>query len=393
VRKICFISSSRADYGLLKNVMRRVSEAEDLDLQIAITGGHLDHRYGHTVDIIEKDGFTIDARIPLMMDDDGPLGVAATMASAMKGFGEALAQLQPDLLFVLGDRHEILAAVLAAHVAGIPVAHHSGGDVTTGAYDDALRHCITKCAAFHFVSCEASRRRVLQMGEHPDHVFLVGGLGIENIVGTTLLSKETLEDDLPFCFDGKSLLVTFHPETNTDLSPLDQVTNLIDALRQMPDLGLIFTSPNHDKGSFEITKTIEDFVSKRENSILVTSLGELRYISVANIVDGVVGNSSSGICEIPSLQKPVLNIGNRQEGRERASCIIDVNNDQMSIHRGLEKLFSAEFRALSRTTSNPYDHGVASLNIIKILMKMTKKQIGLKKFVDLSFPQLNQQSL
>ena len=221
----------------------------------------------------------------------------------------------------------------------------------------------------------------------------MGGLGIENIFSTDLLPKETLEDDLPFCFDGKSLLVTFHPETNTALSPLNQVTNLIDALRQMPDVGLIFTSPNHDKGSFEIAKTIEDFVDQRENSILVTSLGELRYLSVANIVDGVVGNSSSGICEIPSLQKPVLNIGNRQEGRERASCIIDVKNDQESINDGLEKLFSAEFKALSLTTSNPYNHGVASLNIIKILMEIKKKQTSPKKFVDLSFPQFNQQSL
>ena len=384
MKKICFISSSRADYGLIKNVMRRVLETEGLTLQLALTGAHLDDRYGHTADMVEKDGFVIDARVPLVMDDDSPVGVAATMASATAGFGKALDQLKPDLLFVLGDRHEMLAAVLAAHVARIPIAHHSGGDVTTGAYDDAMRHCITKCADFHFVSCEASHRRVIQMGENPDNVFLVGGLGIENIHTKELMTKEALEEDLGFHFGASSLLITFHPETNTELRPLDQINNLLSALGSLTDTGMIFTAPNHDMGTFEIYSAIEKFVSEKDNSILVTSLGEKRYLSAAKYVGGVVGNSSSGICEIPSLQKPVLNIGDRQNGRERASCIIDVANNSADIEKGLKTLLSAEFKAQALTTTNPYDHGIASLNVMQNLLDISNKATGSKKFHELS---------
>lgn len=385
MNKICFISSSRADYGLLKNLMLLIDNAREFNLQIAVTGAHLDHLYGYTVKEIEGDRFKVDAKIPLDMCNDQPEGVAVTMASAIEGFGIALKNLKPDLVFVLGDRHEILAATLAAHIAGIPIAHHNGGDITLGAYDDAMRHCITKCSNFHFATCKSSHDRILQMGEQPENVFLVGGLGIENIVGKTLISKEKIEDDISFSFSNKNLLVTFHPETNLDLSPIDQISNLIDILHEIPDVGLIFTSPNHDKGSFEITKIIENFTSNRKNSILVKSLGNLRYISVANIVDGVVGNSSSGILEIPSLCKPVLNIGCRQEGRERASCVIDVNNDKKSIRTGLKQLFDDDFKSVCLNTKNPYDHGVASVNILNILKQIIKKPISKKKFVDL-FP-------
>lgn len=383
MKKICFITSSRADYGLLKNVMRRVDEVDQFALQVAVTGGHLERRYGHTVDQIEEDGFEITARVSLSMSADDPPAIVDTMASAMTGFAAAFAEMKPDMVFVLGDRHEILAATLAAFISGIPIAHHSGGDVTTGAYDDAMRHCITKSAQYHFVSCEASRRRVLQMGEDSNRVFLVGGLGIENMLNQPFLSRQELQRDLDFTFAAKNLLLTFHPETMSPLLPEAQIRNLLSALNRFPNIGLIITAPNHDKGSFQIVEEIEQFVEQRENACFVTSLGELRYHSVARLVDGVVGNSSSGICEIPSLKTGVVNIGDRQNGREQASCIINCENDDTAIAEAIEKLFAPSFLQQINDTINPYDHGLASASIVNILRKVPIEPKSNKGFVDL----------
>ena len=316
MRKICVVTGSRAEYGLLSRLMHMIQMDSALKLQIIVTNMHLSPEFGLTYREIEKDGFCIDKKVEMMLSSDTSNATTKSVGLAIIGFADAYEDLQPDLLLVLGDRYEILAAVTAALFYKIPVAHLHGGEVTEGAYDDAIRHAITKMSHLHFTSTEEYRQRVIQLGEAPERVFYVGAIGIDNIWHIELLSKESLENSLSFLLNGKTLLLTYHPVTLDREDAERQFRNLLSVLESRKDLRIIFTLPNSDTGGRVIIPMIHDFVERHtDRSIAFTSLGQIRYLSALQYITAVVGNSSSGILEVPSFGKPTLNIGRRQKGR------------------------------------------------------------------------------
>jgi len=384
-RKICVVTGTRAEYGLLRWVMEGIHQAPCLKLQIIVTGMHLSPEFGLTYQEIEKDGFSIDRKIEMLLSSDTPPGLAKSMGLGLVGFGDALQQLQPDIMLILGDRFELFSAVAAAMVARIPVAHLHGGESTVGAFDEAIRHSITKMSHLHFVAAEEYQKRVVQLGEHPDRVFLVGGLGIDNIGKLDLMNRPELEKSLEFRLGEKNLLITFHPVTLEDETSAMQMTELLAALDALEDTRLIFTLPNADTDGRVLIDTIEQFVTKHPNARSYTSLGQLRYLSCVRHVDGVVGNSSSGLLEVPSFAKGTINIGDRQRGRLKAKSVIDCDPERESITAALQKLYSKEFQLALGTVQNPYGEGGASKKIVEILQDHPLESILKKSFHDLEF--------
>jgi len=382
-RKICVITGTRAEYGLLRWVMQGIKDDPELTLQIIATGMHLSPEFGLTYQAIEQDGFQIDRKLEMLTSSDTSVGIAKSMGLGMIGFADALAQLQPDIIVALGDRFEIFAAVSAALVARIPVAHLHGGETTEGAFDEALRHSITKMSHLHFVAAEAYRQRVIQLGEQPERVFLVGGLGIDNIKCLSLLSKAELEQSLDFKLAAKNLLITFHPVTLETATAADQMQALLLALEELEDTQLIFTLPNADTDGRTLIRMVEQFVTKHSNARAYTSLGQLRYLSCIAHMDGVVGNSSSGLAEVPSFNKGTINIGDRQRGRLQADSVINCESNLASIRAALEQLYSIEFQAKLCHVINPYGEGGASIKIIDTLKHYKINEILKKKFHDL----------
>ncbi len=382
-RKICVITGSRADYGLLRRVINGIKCDPDLTLQLVVTGTHLSKEYGSTYEEIKLDGFEINGEIHTVGDSDSPAAIAESMGLGLTGFGSIFEKLKPDLLVVLGDRFEILAATAAALVSRIPVAHIHGGEVTEGAYDDAIRHSITKMSNLHFVATEKCRKRVIQLGEDPNSVFLVGGLGVDAINNVELFTREQLQVELGIKFLEKSLLITFHPETLGGEDPAAQFKEVLYALELLEDTTLVFTMPNADTGGKEIAKIIEKFVDTNINAYYFKSLGQQKYLSTVAQVDGVIGNSSSGILEVPSFKKGTINIGDRQKGREQAQSIINCNPERKEIGLALDKLYSPEFKILSNRTINPYGAGGASEKIVSILREVSLKKSSQKIFYDL----------
>lgn len=386
-RKICVITGTRAEYGLLRRVMQGIKDEPALTLQLIATGMHLSPEFGLTYQEIEQDGFRIDRKVDMLMSSDTPVGIAKSMGLGSIGFADALAELRPDLLVVLGDRFEIFAAVSAALVARIPVAHLHGGEVTEGAYDDAFRHSITKMAHLHFVAAEEYRRRVIQLGESPERVFLVGGLGVDAISRLKLMDRPTLEAALDFKFASKNLLVTFHPSTLETAAATDQMSELLAALAGLHETNLIFTLPNADAGARALSHMIEDFVGKHPKARAYASLGPLRYLSCIAHVDGVVGNSSSGLLEAPALKKGTVNIGDRQRGRLQASSVINCPPDRTAIKTALQRLYSDDFQSSLKTIRNPYGQGGASDKIIEIIKACDVSGLTQKQFHDLERPE------
>lgn len=382
-RKICVVTGSRAEYGLLRWVMELIRDVPGLDLQIAVTGMHLAPEFGLTFRDIEADGFVIDRKIDMLLSSDSAAGLAKSMGLGLIGFGDALQQLDPDLVLVLGDRFEIFSAVATAMIARIPVAHLHGGESTEGAFDEAIRHSITKMSHLHFVAAEEYRQRVLQLGEHPDRVFLVGGLGIDNIKNLPLLNRAELEAALEFELGPKNLLVTFHPATLDNIKPAEQMKEILAALEMQDDTHLIFTMPNADVDGRELFGMIEDFVGRHPHAQVYTSLGQLRYLSCLKHVDAVVGNSSSGITEAPSLHTGTINIGDRQKGRIKASSVIDCRVERVAIAAALNKLFSTAFQASLKIVRNPYGEAGAAEKVVKILQEYPMDNILKKSFFDI----------
>ena len=382
-RKICVVTGSRADYGLLRWVMEGIRSAPGLELQVIATGMHLSPEFGLTYREIEKDSLHIDRKVEMLLSSDTPTGLAKSIGLGLIGFGEALQQLQPDLMLVLGDRFEIFSAVSAALVARIPVAHLHGGETTEGAFDEAIRHSITKMSHLHFVAAMDYRNRVIQLGEHPDRVFLVGGLGIDNIKKFELLERTALEQSLDFRFGKRNLLITFHPVTLERSTAAQQMAELLSSLEALADTHLIFTLPNADTDSRVLFDMIEQFVAKHPNARAYTSLGQLRYLSCIAQVDGVVGNSSSGLTEVPSLHKGTVNIGDRQRGRLKADSVIDCSPDRQSIDAALRRLYSLPFQASLKTIHTLYGEGGASEKIIQILRDFPLENILKKTFHDI----------
>ncbi|MEQ1794857.1 MAG: UDP-N-acetylglucosamine 2-epimerase [Nitrospira sp.] len=382
-RKICVITGTRAEYGLLRWVMQGIKGEPSLTLQVIATGMHLSPEFGLTYREIEQDGFRIDRKVDMLMSSDTPVGIAKSMGLGLIGFADALDELQPDLLVVLGDRFEIFAAVSAALVARIPVAHLHGGEVTEGAYDEAFRHSMTKMSHLHFVAAEEYRKRVIQLGESPERVFLVGGLGVDAISRLELMDRSALEAALDFRFASKNLLVTFHPSTLESAAATDQMSELLTALADLHDTNLIFTLPNADTGGRALRHMVEDFVGKHPNARAYASLGPLRYLSCIAQVDGVVGNSSSGLLEAPALRKGTVNIGDRQRGRLQASSVINCQPNRTAIKAALQRLYSDDFQSSLKTIRNPYGQRGASDRIIEIIKTCDVSGLAQKRFHDL----------
>lgn len=382
-RKICVITGARGEYGLLRRVMQGIKDDTELTLQVIATGMHLSPEFGLTYREIEQDRFQIDRKVEMLTSSDTPVGIAKSMGLGMIGFADALSELRPDLIVVLGDRFEIFAAVSAALVARIPVAHLHGGETTEGAYDEAFRHSITKMSLLHFVATEEYRQRVIQLGEQPERVFLVGGLGVDNIRCLKLLDRVELESSLDFNLGQKSLLITFHPVTLETSTAADQMAELLAALAELQDTQLVFTMPNADTDGRVLIKMVEQFVAQHHNARAYTSLGQLRYLSCIAHVDGVVGNSSSGLLEVPSFRKGTINIGDRQRGRLQAASVINSEPNSRSIVATLRKLYSADFQASLSEIRNPYGEGGASEKVVETIKRYAIDGIAKKVFYDL----------
>ena len=365
--------------------MQAVQDDPEMNLQVIATGMHLSPEFGLTYREVEKDGFHIDRRVEMLLSSDTPVGIAKSMGVGLIGFADSLSDLSPDLLVVLGDRFEIFAAATAALISRIPVAHVHGGETTEGAFDEAIRHSITKMSHLHFVAAEEYRRRVIQLGEHPDRVFLVGGLGIDNIKRQKLLSRRKLEDALSFNLGKRNLLITFHPVTLEKDTSSGQMRELLAALESLKDTHLIFTMPNADTDSRVLFEMIRQFTANRTSARVFTSLGQLLYLSCVMHVDGVVGNSSSGLTEVPSFRKGTVNIGDRQRGRLKADSVIDCAPNQQSILSAIHRLYSPGFQENLKKIRNPYGEGGASERIVHVLKTAPLNDLIKKPFHDISF--------
>ncbi len=382
--KVCVITGSRAEYGLLYWTLGALQKDKQIQLQIIATGTHLSSEYGNTFKQIEKDGFKISEKIDILKFDNSPIGIAEAIGAGVSLFAKTLNKLKPDLILVVGDRFEIHSAVTAANVLGIPVAHCHGGEVTEGAYDEAFRHGITKMSHLHFTATEIYRKRVIQLGEDPKTVFNVGALGVENANKLKLLSKAELEKSLDTKLGAKNILVTFHPVTLEKNSSLDQFKDLIKALDAQKAVFIIFTKPNADDGSKAIIDLIDNYVKRNSNkAIAFTSLGQLRYLSLMKICDAVVGNSSSGIIETPLFKVPCVNIGSRQSGRIMADNLISCSADYSIIKKAIAKALSSQFKNSIIKMTNPYGKKNASQQIVSIIKKAKLSEVIKKKFYDI----------
>lgn len=386
MRKICVVTGTRAEYGLLSRLMRMIKDSQDTLLQVIATNMHLSPKFGNTYKEIEKDGFTIDVKVPII-DETAPDSAVTTvksMATALSGFADAYNTLKPDLVVVLGDRYEILAAATAALIERIPIAHLYGGEVTEGAYDDAIRHSITKMSQLHFTSTEAYRKRIIQMGEQPNRVFYIGAVGVENVKRLPLMNKNEIEKEIDFKIDNNTILVTYHPVTLGNRTAKDDIDDFIAVLEKRKDLRVIFTMPNSDTGSLFIVEAVNGFVERNpDRAKSFKSLGVVRYLSVMKQVAAVVGNSSSGIVEVPSFGIPTLNIGDRQKGRIQAESTYNCLPDKDSVFIGLDMVLSKEFRELASKVHNPYEKGNTAEEIFKVISTYPIEQLNQKHFYDI----------
>lgn len=386
MRKICVVTGTRAEYGLLSRLMMIIKDSVQTQLQVIATNMHLSPKYGNTYQEIEKDGFTIDCKIPIIdeKDEDNAVTTVKSMAKALSGFADAYNVLKPDMVVVLGDRYEILAAATAALIERIPIAHLHGGEVTEGAYDDAIRHSITKMSHLHFTSTEEYRNRVIQLGEQPDRAFYVGALGVENIKKFPLMGKDEIEDEIKFKLDDHTILVTYHPVTLGNHTAEQDIKEFIDALEERKDLRVFFTMPNSDTGSQAIVDAINSFVANNsDRAIAFKSLGIKRYLSVMKYAGAVVGNSSSGLLEVPSFGIPTLNIGDRQKGRMAADSVYNCETDKESILKGLDTIMSPAFRQKAKETHNPYDKEGTAQAIFDVISTYPLDELKQKHFYNL----------
>ena len=384
MRKICVVTGSRAEYGLLRGLMRAIEDDPELDLQIIATNMHLSPEFGLTYREIEKDGFSISKKVYMLLSSDTANATAKSVGLGFIGFADAYDDLKPDLVLVLGDRYEIISAVSTALFFKSPVAHLHGGEITEGAYDDCIRHSITKMSHLHFTSTEEYRRRVIQLGEHPERVFNVGALGIENIKKVHLMSKEELEDSVGFKLGEKSLVVTYHPVTLENSTADEQIQNLLECLAEIPDYKIIFTLPNSDTDGRVIIKRINDFVAAHSDwTIAFPSLGLRRYLSALSCATAVVGNSSSGIIEVPSFGIPTLNIGDRQKGRLAADSVVNCGTSKDEIREGLKRVLSVQAKIIAQSCKNPYEGNNTTNTILRVIKTYPLDSLVHKSFYNL----------
>lgn len=383
-RKICVITGSRAEYGLLRVLMQLIKEDSELTLQVIATGMHFGSEFGATYENIETDGFDIDRKVEMLLRSDSGSGTSKSVGLGVIGMTDALSDLKPDLIVILGDRFEILAAATAALFMRIPVMHIHGGELTEGSLDDSIRHAITKMSHIHCVASEVYLHRVIQLGEMPERVHCVGGLGVDALKRITLIDRSELEEVLNFKFQRKNLLVTFHPVTTDTQLGRNQMRELLNTLEDYNDTGLIFTSPNADAGGRELSVMVDSFVASHPNARAYASMGHQRYLSCMAQCDGVIGNSSSGLLEAPTFNKGTINIGNRQAGRLRASSVIDCSPSRKEIKLALNQLYSTKFQLGLSGVLSPYGNGGASERVVNIIKTLELNHLMLKPFYDLS---------
>ncbi|WP_367237603.1 UDP-N-acetylglucosamine 2-epimerase [Pseudomonas sp. Rh2] len=367
-RKVAVFTGTRAEYGLLYWLMKSIQASETLDLQVIVSGMHLSPEFGETWKEVERDGFVIDAKVEILLSSDTPVGVVKSMGLGTLGFADALDRLRPDVLVVLGDRFEALAIVQAALIMRIPVAHLHGGEITEGAYDDAIRHAISKMAHLHFVASEVYRRRVIQMGEAPERVFNVGAIGLDHHSRSERMSLAELSESLGFRLKSPYFVVTYHPVTNAEESPENSFSAILSALDKFPNYQVVLTYPNADNGGRAIIPLLENYAEAQPERVLaIPSLGFKRYLSAISNAAAVIGNSSSGIIEVPSFGIPSINIGVRQLGRLAADSVLHCKPYIVDIENALNKALSKDFSSKSKQAINPYGQGNASGAIVKVL--------------------------
>ena len=383
MKKICIVTGSRAEYGILRGLMKAIKDDPELQLQIIATNQHLSKLQGETIKEIERDGFPIDYKV-YMADDEAPdnaNNIAKAISRGVSAFADAFDALQPNLLLILGDRYEMLAVASTALIYKIPIAHLHGGEITEGAFDDAIRHAITKMSHLHFTSTDVYRKRVIQLGEQPERVFNVGALGVENVLKNDFISKDKMEKNLNFQITDKCFLCTYHPVTLSNMSSETQVLNLLEALDDYKDYHIIFTYSNSDTNSQIIIKRIQEYVNRnRERCLFIPSLGQKRYFSALKYMTAVLGNSSSGIIEVPSFGIPTLDIGDRQKGRIAANSVIHCGYSTEDIKEGLKRVVAYKNKAID----NPYYKEGTCRSILSIIKSYPLDNLIQKHFYDIN---------
>jgi GDP/UDP-N,N'-diacetylbacillosamine 2-epimerase (hydrolysing) len=383
-RKICVYTSTRAEYGLLRSVMQEIQATEPLQLQILASGMHLSPEFGMTIQEIQTDGFEPDETMGILLSSDTPAAICKSMGLAMIGYGEAIERLKPDMVLLLGDRFETFCMAAAAQVCRVPLAHIHGGETTEGAIDEAFRHSITKMSHLHFASCEVYRQRIIQLGEAPDRVFNVGALGVENIRRMSLMERSELAEAIGFNLEKPYFLVTFHPVTLEKDTSKGQFQSLLAALDTFPEFNIIFTKANADTDGRIINRLIDEYAQKRpERCLAVTSLGVHRYLSAMKYATAVIGNSSSGIVEAPSLKIPTVNIGDRQKGRVRAGSVIDCEPSAASIQAAISEGMAPKFQGELKDAENPYEKAGTSCEIVSVIAALDPAGLLKKRFYNI----------
>ncbi|WP_405224937.1 UDP-N-acetylglucosamine 2-epimerase [Dokdonia sp. Asnod1-B02] len=381
--KVAVATGTRADFGLLRPLIQSLKLDTYFELTLIVTAMHLSKKFGFTRDEVEASGFSIDFEIPCLEEKDDSFHTSKAVATALVGFAKAIEDKRPDLLIILGDRTEMLSAAIACTIANVPIAHIHGGETTEGAYDESIRHSITKMSYLHFTAAETYRKRVIQLGEHPDNVFNVGAIGIDSIRNLELLNKDEFEKSIDFTLFKYNILVTYHPVTLEGQSASLQFMNILNALNSLTDTAIIFTHANSDRDGSIINKMIDTYCDEnKEKTVNIVSLGQLRYLSALRHVDVVLGNSSSGVLEVPYFSIPTIDIGDRQKGRLMSESVINCDNNLDAIKSALSKSFDQKFRAKIKSQPKIYGNGTATEHIIDVLK--SRKSINLKKsFYDL----------
>ena len=383
-RKVCIITGTRAEWGLLSGIAQKLKDRDDVELQIIATNMHLSRCYGYTIKEIYSDGFTVDAEVPMPDNTDTHVAATKAMGVCLSGMADAFSRLQPDVAVILGDRYEMLAVASAATIMRIPIVHICGGSITEGAIDDNIRHAITKMSALHLTETECYRKRVIQMGETPNRVINTGSIGVYNILNETLMTKQEIEESLGVQIGDNTLLVTLHPATLDDVPVKDRCQSLLDALENFPETQIIFTYPNNDMNGRIIIDMIENYAKcNRDRVKVVPSLGKKRYISILNYVSAVIGNSSSGIIEVPSMRIPTVDIGIRQRGRIAAESVIHCNEDCKSITDAITYALSPAGQAVAKNAINPYYRNNALEMIVNAIVDTPMEVLKNKRFYDI----------
>lgn len=384
MRKIIVITGSRAEYGLLKNLLRKLKKIRIFKTKLIVTGSHLSKRHGYTIQEIINDKINIDYKIDMKINNDSENDITNSISIIFKKISPIYFKEKPNLIILLGDRYELLAPAFAALIYRIPIAHIHGGEVTNGAYDDAIRHSISKMSNLHFVSNLTYKKRLIQLGEAKKDIYIIGGMGVDAIKNIDLLKKKEIEKKMNIKFRKKNLIVTMHPETKSYGLNKVYITNLLKVLSRLKDTTIIFTCANADNDNLIINQEIKKFTYKNLNSYFFYSLGQKNYYSCLKYVDAIIGNSSSGILEVPTFKIPTINIGNRQEGRIMAKSVINVDYKEKNISRSIKRIYSKNFKKIIKTSKNPYGDGGATDKMIKILSKIKRYTVK-KTFRDIKF--------